>query len=74
MIYPFVLAVGLMLSLGAGTSHAQTQAEQNACHRDAQRLCQNAIPDRERVYQCLSRNRRHLSQLCRAAMSRGRGR
>ncbi|MGH6665464.1 MAG: hypothetical protein ACREB2_11265 [Pseudolabrys sp.] len=49
---------------------AYTQAEADACTPDAFRLCQQAIPDANRVADCLAQNRRQLSPACHAVFSR----
>jgi hypothetical protein len=44
---------------------AQTQQEIDACTPDAFRLCEDAIPDREKVKACLVAKKRQLSPECR---------
>jgi hypothetical protein len=63
----FVLTV---IGLSAPAS-AYTQEEQQACQDDAFRLCQNAIPDEQRVKACLITNMRKLSPACHAMFARG---
>ncbi len=46
---------------------AQTQEEIDACTPDAFRLCEEFIPDREKVKACLIRKRGQLSPACRRA-------
>jgi hypothetical protein len=70
MLYPFALALALLLGVGITGSRAETPEEQNACFSDASRLCPEAIPDRERVFACLVRNKTKLSRLCRSAIER----
>jgi hypothetical protein len=43
---------------------AYTQQDAAACASDAQRLCQDAIPDESLVATCLHQNRRLLSPAC----------
>lgn len=52
------------------SSHAfgQTQDEQQACENDAFKFCQDAIPDEDRVYDCLHKHRHEISPACRKAM------
>ena len=70
-----LIALALAFAAFAGPSQAQpTPAQRQACEQDAYRLCQNAIPDEQRVRQCLSRNMRKLSPTCRSAFHRKRGR
>ena len=52
---------------------AYTQEDANACMPDAFRLCQNAIPDADRVTVCLIQNRRQLSPACTSVFNRLRG-
>ena len=49
---------------------AYTQQDADACTPDAFRLCQNAIPDADRVAQCLAQNKRQLSPACQIVFSR----
>ena len=70
MFHPFLLALALVLCLGVTTTRAETPEEQNACFNDAQRICPEAIPDRQRVVACLTRNKGRLSRTCRTAMDR----
>ncbi len=53
-------------------AYAQTPEEEQACTPDAFRLCEDAIPDRERVKACLIANMRRLSPECRQVFQRGR--
>jgi hypothetical protein len=41
-----------------------TADEQNACFRDANRLCADAIPDQFKVLACLQQHRKRLSKSC----------
>jgi hypothetical protein len=43
-----------------------------ACKDDAFRLCQNAIPDEQRVKMCLIANLRKLSPSCKSMFQRAR--
>jgi hypothetical protein len=51
---------------------AYTQADVDACTPDAMRLCQHAIPDRNRVAQCLVKNKRQLGAACTVVFNRVR--
>jgi hypothetical protein len=65
------LALGIAVTLGAaGMATAQTADEQAACKDDAFRVCSSAIPDRDRVAQCLILNKDAISQACRTVMAR----
>jgi hypothetical protein len=43
---------------------AETQEERMACTPDAQTLCADEIPDRDRVYSCLVKKVNELSPAC----------
>jgi len=66
------IRAGLVLAvLGLGLSSlakADPQSDQQACMQDAQVICGQFIPDRERVAHCLIAHRRHVSPACRAAL------
>jgi hypothetical protein len=51
---------------------AYTQEDASACASDAQRLCQQAIPDEGRVSNCLHEHRRQLSPACSTVFKRPR--
>jgi hypothetical protein len=65
-----VLLVAIMAPLPA---IAYTQEDADACTPDALRLCQNAIPDVNRVAQCLIANKQQLSPACTGVFNRPRG-
>ena len=54
----------------AASAAEGSQDEQNACMNDAFNVCGHAIPDRDRVAQCLSQNVSRLSAPCRTVMLR----
>ena len=64
----FTLAV---ITLSAPAS-AYTQEAQQACQDDAFRLCNNAIPDEQKVKACFIANMRKLSPGCRKVFQRPR--
>jgi hypothetical protein len=68
--------IALALAFFAATpAEAQpTPAQRQACEQDAFRLCNDAIPDEQRVRQCLVRNMRRLNPACRSAFHRKRTR
>lgn len=72
MLYPVMLALALLLCVGVGQSRASepSQEEQNSCFNDAQRICPETIPDRDRVFHCLVSNKVRLSRICRGAIER----
>ena len=67
------LAVALMTTVSTfatdlpalAQGHAGTQSEQQACSRDASRLCRKDLGNDGAVQQCLQANRSKLSSGCR---------
>jgi hypothetical protein len=57
----FIVAV---LAIYAGPAIAQSQDDQAACTPDVMRLCQQDIPDRDRIIACLVRSKLQLSPAC----------
>jgi hypothetical protein len=43
--------------------------EQNACYRDANRFCADAIPDQFKVLACLKEHRNRLSKGCQQVLT-----
>ena len=72
---PALAGAGLLLTLGlAGVLPAAAQEPINpeqACKNDAFRLCNDFIPDREKVGACLRHNARSLSRDCRTVVMGG---
>ena len=65
---PYVVAA--VLGLSCTQALAQSQAEgQQACGNDAFALCQEAIPDANRVAACLRKNFSRVSAPCRQYMA-----
>ena len=64
----FMLIVFIALN-GTTVALAQTQEGQQACMNDAFQFCQDAIPDRERVFQCLASHKDLISAECHAVMA-----
>jgi len=67
---------GLLLALSFSPASAQRADEmkgggQNPCVGDAQRLCNEFIPDRGKVASCLFKNKRNLTSACRAELGGG---
>jgi hypothetical protein len=62
----FALAfLGMDLSLAlAQSGHPGTAQEQQACTRDASRLCRQQLGDDPSVQRCLQQNRQKLSSAC----------
>jgi hypothetical protein len=68
-----VLLAGFAISVGATSAAAQSnraEAEQ-LCTPDVMRLCNEYIPDPNRIVRCLKAKRRQLSPGCHAALSGG---
>jgi len=64
LILAFALfCAGLSLA-SAQSGHLGTSQEQQACSRDASRLCRKQLGDDASVQQCLQQNRRKLSSAC----------
>ena len=51
---------------------AQAQDVQTACTPDVMRLCQQDIPDHDRIIACLVRSTLQLSPTCSVVFNRGR--
>ena len=68
-------AAGLWLGLALTPAAAQqgTINPEQACKDDAFRLCNNFIPDRDKVGACLRRKARALSRDCRTVVGGGGG-
>ena len=65
------LTLYLIFAASLAPAAAQGTAEQrNACQSDAQRLCNNVIPDVAKVAACLSSHRGSLSSACLSQFSR----
>jgi len=61
------------LALVSAPAGAQGTPEQRAaCEGDAMRLCQQYVPDVNRITACMSRNRSQLSPACRRYFSGGK--
>ena len=48
----------------------ESEADRQACTDDAFQHCGDAIPDRDRVYQCLVKKVKTISPACRKVISR----
>jgi len=69
MFYRVVLALAILASASTLRAPAETLEERQACTPDAQSLCADEIPDRERVYGCLVRKVNQLSPACKKIIS-----
>jgi len=71
--------LGLALTFASLPAAAQQPAQQwtpeqrAACEPDAMRLCQQYVPDVQRVSACMAHYRGLISAPCRAVFDRGRG-
>jgi type II secretory pathway component PulL len=64
--------LGLALAFASPAAAQQWSPEQRAaCEPDAMRLCNQFVPDVQRVSACMSHYRRYLSPACRAAFAGG---
>jgi len=73
-----MLAAGLVLTLGAFATPAGAQRADdmrggggNPCVGDAQKICNEFIPDRGKVASCLFKNKAKLTPACRAELGGG---
>ena len=64
MLYRAALAFALLVPAATLPALAETQEERMACTNDANNLCADEIPDREKVYQCLVKKVNDLSPAC----------
>jgi hypothetical protein len=63
------IAMVTLLASSAATGALAQSADEQACTNDAFQFCQNAIPDRSRVFTCLAENRRVISPACQLVMA-----
>ena len=65
--------LGLVLACASSPARAQqwTPQQRAACEPDAMRLCNQYVPDVQRVSACMSHYRRYLSPACRAVFQGG---
>jgi hypothetical protein len=63
------LFAGLLIAGGATPALAQSANAADLCTPDVMRLCQDFIPDRNRIVACLKAKRRQLSPGCRQVMA-----
>jgi hypothetical protein len=69
MLFRAALALALLAPAAAMPAVAETLEERLACTSDAQILCADEIPDRERVYTCLVKKVNDLSPVCKSIIS-----
>jgi hypothetical protein len=63
------LAVGFLVTAGATPASAQAANAANLCTPDVMRLCNEFVPDADRIVVCLKIKRRQLSAECLGALS-----
>jgi hypothetical protein len=68
MLYRAALAFAILVS-ATPLRAAETAEERMACTPDAQTLCADEIPDREKVYSCLVKKVNDLSPACKKIIS-----
>ncbi|MGD1213009.1 MAG: hypothetical protein ABR973_16885 [Candidatus Acidiferrales bacterium] len=64
-----IMLVVVIALNGTAVALAQTQDGRQACMNDAFQFCQDAIPDRERVFQCLVSHKDLISAACHEVMA-----
>jgi hypothetical protein len=69
MLYRAALALALIVPAATMPALAETVEERLACTPDAQILCADEIPDRDRVYICLVKKVNDLSPACKSIIS-----
>ena len=69
MLYRAALALAVLVPAGTMPSLAETVEERLACTPDAQTMCADEIPDRDRVYACLVKKVNDLSPACKSIIS-----
>ena len=69
MMERIILALTLLASAAAIGSAAENEEGRKACTNDANTLCPDELPDREKVYACLVKNINQLSPPCKKVIS-----
>jgi hypothetical protein len=64
------IACLIMIAASPLPALAYTQEDADACTPDAFKICQAAIPDPDRVRDCLVQNKRALSPACAVVINR----
>jgi hypothetical protein len=68
MLFFIVLAPAVVVAQAQQDQKQDQYQDQDACMGDAQTICGQFIPDRERVAQCLMANRNRVKPRCREAL------
>ena len=64
------ITLAIVLALSASeVALATTQEEEQACTNDAFQFCQNFIPDRNRVFNCLVSKKDQISPACHTVLA-----
>jgi hypothetical protein len=63
-----MFGLALLLMPVAATAQQYTPEQRAACEPDAMRLCQEFVPDIQRITACMYQKRRYVSARCRAVM------
>jgi hypothetical protein len=66
-----LLSLALTFASWPAAAQQWTPQQRAACEPDAMRLCNQYVPDVQRVSACMSHYRRHLSPACRAVFQGG---
>ena len=70
MMKSAALAIALSIAgIAQASAAGPTMQEKMACRADAQTLCADEIPDREKVYSCLVKKVNDLSPACKKIIS-----
>ena len=63
------MAAAISLIGMCSAAYAETQAERQACEKDAFNICGAQIPNRDAVFSCMVQNRARLSEPCQKVMA-----
>ena len=66
-----LIALALTFAISLAAAQQWTPKQRAACEPDAMRLCNQYVPDVQRVSACMSHYRRYLSPACRAVFQGG---
>lgn len=69
MLERLILALTILASITALGSAAENDEGRKACTNDANTLCPDELPDREKVYACLVKNINQLSPPCKKVIT-----
>jgi hypothetical protein len=58
------LLISFAVAPGAAAQYRGTPEMQQACTPDVMRLCNDAVPDVDKIVACMKRNRTNLSPAC----------